>query len=400
MLRARLNVGVLPTRKDREKMTVRVEVAPAMLAWAGERSGRDRDDLERRFPKLPNWELGELSPTLKQLEHFAHATYTPIGYFFLDDPPLDRLTVPDFRTIGSATVATPSPNLLDTIALCEQRQEWYRDFARSSGEEPIGFVGSLTIATSVEEAAQRLRAMLDFGTDMRRQLSTWTASLQRLSENAEEAGVLVMISGVVGSNTRRKLDPQEFRGFALVDEFAPLVFINGSDTKAAQIFTLAHELVHIWLGQSAVSNPMLAGAERNDIERWCNQVAAELLVPLTSLRQEFTPGADLLEELRRLARRFKVSTLVVLKRIHDGGYLSWEDFHSSYVDELDRLLDVSGASGGNFYNTQPVRVSKRFARAIIESTLEGHTLHRDAFRLLGFKKFSTFEEIARKLGVA
>lgn len=380
-------------------MTVRVEVAPAMLAWASERSGRGRDYLEQRFPNLPEWELENLSPTLKQLESFAHVTYTPIGYFFLDDPPVEQLPVPDFRTIGSGSVATPSPNLLDTIALCEQRQEWYRDFARSSGEEPLDFVGSLTIATSVEEAAHRIRSILDFDMETRRQLPTWTASLQQLSINAEEAGVLVMISGVVGSNTRRLLDPREFRGFALVDEFAPLVFINGSDTKAAQIFTLVHELVHIWLGQSALSNPMLAKAERNEIEQWCNAVAAEVLIPLESLKDDFDAGAELARELSRLARRFKVSTLVVLRRLHDAGFLNWSAFHAAYAEELNRLLAVTAASGGNFHNTQPVRVSKRFARAIIGNTLEGNTLHRDAFRLLGFTRFSTFEEMGRRLGI-
>lgn len=311
-------------------MTVRVDVAPAMLAWASERSGHDRDYLERRFPKLPAWELGELSPTFNQLEQFAQTTYTPIGYFFLGEPPIDQLPVPDFRTIGQGTVARPSPNLLDTIALCEQRQEWYRDFARSSGENPIEFVGSLTTSMHAEEAAQRLRPVLGFDNEIRHQPATWTASLQRLIENAEEAGVLVMISGVVGSNVHRKLDPREFRGFALADAYAPLVFINGADTKAAQTFTLAYELVHIWLGQSAVSNPVLSRAEQNDTEQWCNRVAAELLVPLASLRREFDPDAEFAEELRRLARRFKVSTLVVLRRIYDGGYLSWEDFRSSY----------------------------------------------------------------------
>lgn len=115
-------------------MTVRVDVAPAMLAWARERSGQDREYLDRRFPTLVDWERGVLAPTFNQLERFARLTSTPVGYFFLDEPPLDQLPVPDFRTIGQGTVATPSPNLLDTIALCEQRQEWYRDFARSSGE--------------------------------------------------------------------------------------------------------------------------------------------------------------------------------------------------------------------------------------------------------------------------
>jgi Zn-dependent peptidase ImmA (M78 family) len=163
-----------------------------------------------------------------------------------------------------------------------------------------------------------------------------------------------MINGVVGGNTHRKLDPNEFRGFALVDDLAPVIFVNGADTKAAQIFTLAHELAHVALGGSAVSRPDLADLDvSNSTERWCNQVAAELLVPLASINIEYDAGAELSEELDRLARFYKVSTLVVLRRIYDAKRMSAAKYRAAFPDELKRVLAFSAgkSSGGNFYNT-------------------------------------------------
>ncbi len=157
----------------------------------------------------------------------------------------------------------------------QQRQDWYRDYARLNREAAVPFVGTLKVGDDVIAAASQIRDTLSFEPSERG--STWSQALSLLAERAETNGVLVMVNGVVGSNTHRKLDPREFRGFALADDLAPVVFINGSDTKAAQIFTLAHELVHIWLGQSAVSDADLSRTSTNDIERWCNKVAAEFL---------------------------------------------------------------------------------------------------------------------------
>ncbi len=380
--------------------SVRVTVSPRLLAWARERSGLEIDELAARFPKLSEWERGARTPTLKQLEDFARATHTPVGFLFLSEPPEEQVPIPDYRTIGDTVVRRPSPDLLDTIFACQQRQDWYRDFAQVTREDPVALVGSLTASVPVVEAAEQIRATLRF--DPGERGHTWSDALRRLVDHAEELGVLVMVSGVVGANTRRKLDPEEFRGFSLVDRLAPLVFVNGADTKAAQIFTLTHELVHLFLGEAALDDADLRAAPTNPVERWCNQVAAEVLVPLEAIRATLTAEALVADELESLARRFKVSTLVVLRRAHDAGHLSWDEYWTAYRDELTRILEILGersGTGGNFFNTQPARVSKRFARAVIVSTLEGQTLHRDAFQMLGLKKLSTFDELAGRLGV-
>jgi len=357
--------------------------------------------LQERFPKLELWEHGAAKPTLKQLESFAKATHTPIGYLFLPEPPVERMPIPDFRTIDTRQLHRLSPDLLDTVYICQQRQEWYRDFARSSGNEPLAFVGSVDVTSDVVATAENIRHTLGFDLEERRQLSTWGDALRRFIELADTRGILVMVSGIVGSNTHRKLDPQEFRGFALADKLAPLVFINGSDTKAAQMFTIAHELAHIWLGQSAVSDTQVVQTPEHAVEQWCNQVAAELLVPFDVIRDEYQRSNSLFDEMRRLAKRFKVSTLVILRRIHDIGGISREQLWQAYREELKNLRDMmAGGNGGDFYRSQAARVSKRFARALVVSTLEGQTLHRDAFRLLGFSKLSTFHELGQRLGVA
>lgn len=378
---------------------MRVEVKPALLRWARDRAGLDVDELAHRFPRLADWERETARPTLKQLEQFANATHTPIGFLFLPEPPTEQVPIPDFRTAGNQRIDHPSPDLLDTLYLCQQRQEWYRDFVRSQAETPLGFVGSVSVNSNIEATAEAMRRVLKFDLEERRLTPTWTDALRRFIEQADELGVLVMVNGVVGNNNYRKLDPDEFRGFALADGLAPLVFINGADTKAAQMFTLAHELAHIWLGQTALSDVSPITVPTNQIEQWCNKLAAELLVPLAILRTEYQRGEELRGALDRLARRFKVSTLVILRRIHDAGGLTQDQLWQSYQQELARLRAIPRTSGGDFYLTQAARVGKRFARALVASTLEGQTLHRDAFRLLGFSKLATFRELGHSLGL-
>lgn len=372
-----------------------------VLRWAAQRARLQDVDLATRFRKWPLWLSGEAQPTLKQLEDFARLSHTAIGYFFLPEPPALTLPVPDFRTLRDEMLAEPSSDLLDTLYLCQQRQDWYRDHARMHGLPALPFVGSASVQETPETVAQRLRETLGLSADARRQLPTWTDALRQLIAKAEDAGVMVMVSSVVGSNSHRKLDVGEFRGFALADDLAPLIFLNGADSKAAQMFTLAHELAHLWLGATGVSDVQAGQVPEQHAERWCNQVAAELLMPLDELRAAHQRNAPIPEEIQRLAREFKVSTLVALRRLFDAGYITQAALWQHYREEQERLraLKERSSGGGDFYRSLGARTSKRFSRAIVASTLEGLTSFPDAFRMLGMRKTATFYEAARELGV-
>lgn len=381
-------------------MTTRIEVDRELYEWAQSRSDLEPEELDERFPQLRAWLAGSAAPTVRQLEKFAAATRTPVGFFFLDSPPAEDIPVTDYRTLADSGVARPSPDLLDTLYIAERRQEWFRQYSMQAGLEPVQIVGSATTESPIEATARDIREALEFQVDERP--GTWAGALRDLRINAERLGVLVMVSGIVGTNTRRRLDPEEFRGFALVDSYAPVVFVNGSDTRAAQIFTLLHELAHVWLGESALDDAHPASRPSEAIERWCNRIAAETLVPGGELRRAIRSDLPISDQLESLAGRFKSSTLVVLRRVFDADLLNWSEFRNLYEAELERVLgfvDQRSSDGGDFYKTQPVRTSARFARALLSETLSGRTSFSTAMRLLGIRKATTLSELAKTLGV-
>lgn len=377
-----------------------ISVNPQLLRWARERAALAPAELARRVglkeERVQEWETtGELP--LAHLERLASKTYTPVGYLFLPEPPEERLPIPDYRTPHGGLVLRPSPDLLDTIYSCQQRQDWYRELLVAEGDEPISFIASATMQEPAAEVARRLRGAFGLTRGERAEAKTWEEALTALVERIETAGVLVMRNGVVGNNTHRKLDVGEFRGLALSDPHAPLVFINAADAKGAQMFTLAHEVAHLWLGQSGVSDVDVGSAQA--AERYCNAVAAEVLVPMEEFSAVWRGSSDRLDEARRLAREFKVSALVILIRAREAGAIGWEEFNDAYAAERARSFEAPTSTGGNFYNTQGSRLGKRFARAVIASALEGRTTYKEAFQLLGLKRASSFDELAHKVGV-
>jgi Zn-dependent peptidase ImmA (M78 family) len=376
----------------------KVAVKYDLITWARERSGLRTEALVKKFPKFRQWERGEAQPTLRQLEALAKTTSTPLGYSFLPEPPEDRLPIPDFRTLPGTQQRRPSPNLLETIQTMQQRQGWMRDFLIEQGQEALAFVGSVSLQGDANDVAARIRAALSLENDWARREANWTEALKTLRETAENAGILVVINGVVGNSTRRKLDLNEFQGFILSDEYAPLIFINGSDFKAAQMFTLAHELAHLWLGRGGVVSLENMQPANNEVELFCNRVAAEFLVPATELRALWRDAQEAEEPLQFLARHFKVSPIVAARRALDLQLMSrreFFDFYREYKEDERRQRRTS--SGGDFYATQGTRIGERFASAVIRAVKEGRLLYRDAYRLTGLHG-KTFDRYAEYLG--
>ena len=360
----------------------RVAIAESVLYWAVSRSGRDLDSLEEKFPRIQEWASGASQPTLRQLESLARATFTPLGYLLLKEPPVDKLPISHFRTQGGESPDRPSPDLIETVHTMQLRQAWMREFLVEQGQEGLGFVGSATKGGGPVEIADRMRSVIGLTGDWAAKFSTWTDALAALRRTMEDEGVLVVFNGVVGNNTSRKLDPREFRGFVLVDDYAPLVFVNNADAKSAQMFTLAHELAHLFLGSSASFD--LRGMQPADdlTERLCNQAAAEFLVPSDLLRDSWHDIRSTGVQFQAIASRFKVSEIVGARRALDLELITRDEFQEFYRKSQSRR-NVGASGGGNFYANQDFRVGRPLAAAVIQATREGSMLYSDAYRLTG-----------------
>ena len=393
-------LSVISHRRRRDMK--RLPVKPKLIRWARERAGINIEDLTIKFKKLPEWESGLEQPTLKQAEKFAGTVHVPFEYLLFPEPPEEEIPIKDFRTFSGCPIERPSPNLLDTIYICQERQNWYRDFALLNHEPNLDFVNTVTVEAHPKHVAADMQRILNFDMESRQQCNSWTDALRMFIQKVDEAGILVMVSGIVKSNSRRALDPNEFRGFALNDPIAPLIFVNGRDFKAAQMFTLAHELAHVWLGATGLSNLLEIPDSRHSIEEiWCSKVAAEFLVPLDKFRSDLADDEPLPDTLSRLASRYKVSKLVILRRLFDSDWLTRNHFEEAWEQEsksYHRHAQTNG-TGGDFYRTTLSRVGRRFASALVASTLEGQTLYRDAFWMLGINKSKALNRLGQEAGV-
>ncbi|WP_419164362.1 ImmA/IrrE family metallo-endopeptidase [Candidatus Palauibacter sp.] len=229
-------------------------------------------------------------------------------------------------------------------------------------------------------------------------VGTWQDAVRELRRAIEQLGAMAVINGVVENNTHRPLSVEEFRGFALTDPYAPLIFVNGADAKSAQMFTLAHELAHIWLGKEWLSGFEALFPGGTDVEDWCNRAAAELLAPEREVRARWQGVRRQARPFETLARSFKVSPIVAARRALDLNLVdrrTFFDFYEEYVNRERRSGTKS--TGGNFYNNQNTRVGELFATQVLRAAMEGRIGFKQAYDLTGLRG-GTFQKYARRLG--
>ena len=260
---------------------VRVNIQPRMLAWALDSTGLPEAELEKRFPKLPQWRSGESRPTLPQARELAKLARIPFGRLLLDEPTGERVGVTDFRTVGNKAMCTVSADLRETIRSSQNRLAWYADFAAEEGSAPPTMYASATIEQDPAETAERTRELL--GIERGKPLPG-SDNVAELAAAMEEDGILVARNSIVGNTTSRRLSVGEFRGFTIEEGSYVLVFVNTADAKTAQLFSLAHELGHVVLGRTGISDH----SERADVERWCNRFAAAVIAPAEAVELAFT----------------------------------------------------------------------------------------------------------------
>ena len=356
--------------------------------------------------RLHDWQIGKASLTIREMEKLAQKTYTPLGYLFASKVPEETLPIADFRTFGDPDPKRrmPSGALLTTLYTMQRRQNWFRDYLMESGADPVPLVGQCDKKQGVCEVATTIRAAYGVNgkTGLSEDYPNKDTAISKLIAATANLGILVMRNDIVGNNTHRPLDVKEFRGFALCDRYAPLIFINGRDARAAQIFTLVHELAHLCIEESGVSNldaKTLDGADAT--EKLCNRVAAELLLPRASFLRHWKENAELEPEgrIRRIAESFNVSTQAAASRALDEKLIGRQEYWEFYKrEEAERRRDKSVRGGGDFQATQKSHVSDRFAKAVIVCVREGALSYREAHELMDIKKTATFEKLAERLG--
>lgn len=360
-----------------------------VLRWARKRAKLNSEQLAEKMDikldKLLLWEEGEARPTFNQAQDLAQVLHVPFGFLFLPKPPKETLPIPDLRTVGSHAAGSLSTELRDLLLDVLRKQDWFRDYLLDLGTEPLPFIGRYGIDADAMVIADDLTKTLGLTIKDRESAKNWEDFLGLLMDKSEETGVWVMRSGIVGSNTHRGLNVQEFRGFAICDDIAPVVFINGKDSKAAQIFTLMHELAHLWIGQSGVSDLSLAqpaDTSHRQVEKLSNAVAAEVLLPQDVFGDQWRIQDSLDANAARLSSFFRVSTVVVARRAFDAGLINWINYFDYYQKQMEIWQKKKKSNGGDPYRTIPVRNGKRFTFSVLHSVFERRLLLRDAGKLL------------------
>jgi Zn-dependent peptidase ImmA (M78 family) len=366
-------------------------VSANIVDWAIKRVNENLTSLSSKLDVTPEnihaWRTGNAKPNFPQAIELAKKLKIPFGYLFLDSPPQEKFPLPDLRTLTGFRYQKPSPNFLEVLYDALRKQDWYREHLIDEGATPLPYIRKYSSSSDPHVIASDIRGILGIDHTLRQDCVNWEDFLKNLVYRAEQKGIIVLRTGIVADNTHRKLDIQEFRGFAISDDIAPLIFINENDYRTAQIFTIAHELTHLWIGASGISNlnySLRSSQQTHAVDRFCDKVAAEILIPGEDFIIRWDGFATLDNNLNKLSRYYKVSTFVVLRRAYEFDLISDESFQNKY-EELITKIKRKKPSGGDYYRLVLSRNSASFTKTLVVASSEGHVLPTVTARLLNIK---------------
>lgn len=373
-------------------------INPDIVRWAIDRSGLAMSEISKKLSikeeKLKDIEKGKATLAFSKAKHLAKITNIPFGFLFLNEiPKEDKLALPDLRTIDSKELNEPSQALKEIVRLNQERVDWYRNYLNELGVEENYYVGSLSDA-SIEKTISVLREKLVVNKP-----KDAKDYYRKLVKCIEDLGIMVIQDSNLGHHTK-PLNVEEFRGFAIADDVAPLIFVNTADSMNAQLFTLIHELAHILKGESGVSDNTISSA--NKTEQFCNEVAGEFLVPKKRFIEEWDNigKASIEVIIDSLSKIFHVSRHVVARRALNLGYINKLQYEKYIHDVYENYLahkEKSG-SGPSYYTVKNSKLSSQLSQAVVSQSVSGKMLYRDAGYILGINP-SKIEIFAKKAGI-
>lgn len=383
-------------------MKATYSVSPAVVDWVIDQIGVRATPTDS-FDLLTEWRAGVIAPTFNEIQDISKKTRIPLGYFFLQTPPKEDIKLMKYRTIASAQSSTPSRDLMDTIADMEQIVDWTREYLISEGSESNPLVGKLKNSTEKKVIADYIRHVLGLPVNW---FETDETPFTYLRNSMSEVGIIIMMNGIVRNNTHRPLAIDEFRAFTIIDEYAPLIFINATDSVSGKLFSLLHEFVHICLGVDDLFNDRHSTYKGvNKLETLCNAVAAEILAPdswFTSIWDQFHSQSTSLDEtMRKTARFFKCGHIIIARKAMDAGKISeanYDEIVREAIKHYREQKQTKHNDGGNYYNTKGSRIDRRFFSFVVDSVSRGKTLYSEAFRLTDTNRH-TFSELVERMNI-
>ena len=379
---------------------------PKVFRWARESAGLEPEGAARAIGIVPASliaiEHGEKEPSRTTLSNMSKVYRRSLLIFYLPAPPRKGDRGEDFRTVVADRTLEADADVDALVRDLRARQSLVRTVLEDDEDvEPLAFVGSASINDGVPALANSIEQMLGVTRGQYRAQKDTEGAFALLRERAERAGVFVLLIGNLGSH-HSAIPVEAFRGFAIADPIAPFVVINDGDAKAAWSFTLLHELAHLWLGATGVSG---GGAPIKKIERFCNDVAGEFLLPRADVQSINVAGLDLdaqIDVIADHAHRWRVSRQMVAYGLFKAGRITlaaWRALEAGirerWVAERRREKDrLKGSEGPSYYVVRRHRLGHAMLDFARRYTDAGALSPSKAAKVLGVKPRSVYPLLA------